>query len=79
MCLTEASGLLMLSVCKINAPLVGSGCEGEGNARGQGQLTLRPVRMGIRHHEQGIAFPSKNIFSFQQKHTMCVQNKTNSL
>jgi hypothetical protein len=30
----------------------------------QGQLTSSkgPVKMGIRNHEQGIAFPSKNIF-----------------
>jgi hypothetical protein len=30
----------------------------------QGQLTSSkgPVRMGVRHHEQGIAYPSKIIF-----------------
>jgi hypothetical protein len=32
----------------------------------EGQLTSgnRPGRKGIHHHEQGIAFPSKNIFFY---------------
>ncbi len=34
LCPTEKSGLLMSSLCKINALLEGSGCGGERNARG---------------------------------------------
>ncbi len=40
-----------------------AGAGGEGRARGVRQLTSSkgPERMGIRHHEQGTAFPSKGI------------------
>jgi hypothetical protein len=48
----------------------------------QGQLTSRkgPVRMGIRHYEQGIAFTSKNILLLSKYapvwiYCICVQNK----
>ncbi len=34
MCPTEVLGLLMSSVCKINALLAGAGTGGEGNVRG---------------------------------------------
>jgi hypothetical protein len=40
-CPTEALGLLMSSVCKINALLVGRGCGGEGNARGARAVGLK--------------------------------------
>jgi hypothetical protein len=64
LCPTEVPALLMCSVCKKNALLAGSGCRGEENARGARAVDLSkgPERMGIRHHEQGIAFPIKNIF-----------------
>jgi hypothetical protein len=54
----------MLSICKINAQLAGSlwGMREMQGAQGQWTLSKVPVRMGIRHHEQGIVFPSKNIF-----------------
>jgi hypothetical protein len=72
----------MSSVCKINALLAGSRCGGDGNARGIRQLASSkgPVRMGIRHREKGIAFPSKIICSFKRIHTrlslcICMQNK----
>jgi hypothetical protein len=42
-CQTEVSGLLMLSLCKINALLEGSGCGGEGNARGARAVDSKQV------------------------------------
>ncbi len=47
----------------------------------EGRLTSGkgPGRKGIRHHEQGIAFPSKKIFFYANTRPldfyMCVQNK----
>jgi hypothetical protein len=55
----------MSSVCKINALLAGSRCEGgEVNARDARTVGFKqgPIRMEICHHEYGIAFLSKNIF-----------------
>jgi hypothetical protein len=42
------------------------GVAGEGRARGIKQLTSSkgPEKMGIHHHEQGTAIPSKGIFFF---------------
>jgi hypothetical protein len=64
LCLTEVSGLLMSSVCKINALLAGSGWGGEGNARGARAVDFKQGTSEDRicHHEQGIAFPSMIIF-----------------
>ncbi len=69
------------------SPLVGSGCRGVREMQGaQGQLTSSqgPVRMGICHHEHGIAFPIKNIFLLGKYAPTwifyeCVQNKKSSL
>ncbi len=40
--------------------------QGEGRAMGVKAINFKqgPERMGIHHHEQGTAFPSKGIFSF---------------
>jgi hypothetical protein len=55
----------MLSVCKNKCSVGRKQMREVTEMQGaQGQLTSSkgPERMGIRHHEQGIAFPSKNIF-----------------
>ncbi len=53
-------------------------------AQGQLASSKGPDKMGIRNHEQGIAFPSKDIFPLSKYAPawvlcMCVQNKNNSL
>jgi hypothetical protein len=65
LCPTEVLGLIMSSLCKINALLEGSQCGGWGKCKGRkgSWLQARDIRgWGIHRHEQGIAFPSK-IFS----------------
>jgi hypothetical protein len=64
LCLTEAVCMVMSSVCKWMSFWWEAGA---GVRRAQGalrQLTSSkvPGRMGIRHHEQGTAFPSNGVF-----------------
>jgi hypothetical protein len=68
----EVSGLLKSTLYKIQCSVGGKQVGGLREIQGEkGQLTSSkgPERMGICHHEQGIAFPSKNIFFLKQIHT----------